>query len=209
MNPQVAPDHYAGSSYDSKERFISYWYQINEIFLLQPSRLLEIGIGNRFVSRYLKDHNQDITTLDIDYRLMPDVVGSVLSIPFRDKYFDTVTCCEILEHLPYSEFLNSLREINRVTKKHVILSLPDITTVYRFLIELPRFRTIKKSIQHPFHRSAEHIFDGQHYWEIGKTGFSYKNILLDIYKADFRILKTYRIWEFMYHRFFILSKINN
>ena len=46
---QVAPDHYFNKSYDTKERFISYWRQINEIIKLGPNRVLEIGIGNGFV----------------------------------------------------------------------------------------------------------------------------------------------------------------
>lgn len=51
---QVEPDHYY-DNYDWKGRFCSYWHQINEIIELGPNRVLEIGIGNGFVSKYLKD----------------------------------------------------------------------------------------------------------------------------------------------------------
>ena len=53
MKPQVEPNHYFNESYNSKERFISYWHQINEIIKLKPKKVLEIGIGNGFVSKYL------------------------------------------------------------------------------------------------------------------------------------------------------------
>jgi hypothetical protein len=53
LKPQVEPAHYL-KSYDTKGRFISYWHQIDEIFKLSPENVLEIGIGNRFVSDYLK-----------------------------------------------------------------------------------------------------------------------------------------------------------
>ena len=36
MKTQVEPNHYFSKSYDSKERFISYWHQINEIIKLNP-----------------------------------------------------------------------------------------------------------------------------------------------------------------------------
>ena len=140
MKPQVNPDHYNGLAYDSKERFISYWHQINEILLLKPMIVLEIGIGNGFVSRYLSEHKLNVTTLDTNHALHPDVGGSILSVPFRDECFDVVSCCEVLEHLPYSEFLDALQEIHRVSRKYVILSLPDITTIYKIHLELPRIK---------------------------------------------------------------------
>lgn len=88
MKPQVKPKHYFRLSYDSKERFISYWYQINEIIKLDPKRVLEIGIGNGFVSKYLKEKRVNVSTLDIDEKLNPDIVGSVLDVPFPDNSFE-------------------------------------------------------------------------------------------------------------------------
>ena len=207
MKPQVTPEHYTNPSYDSKERFISYWHQINEIIALNPKEVLEIGIGNGFVYNYLKEKGIKIKTLDIDKNLNPDAAGSVLGIPFIDESFDVVVCCEVLEHLPYSEFSKALEEIHRVSRKHVVLSLPDVTTVYRINIELPRIKPIKKLIPHPFHRSPQHNFDGEHYWEIGKTDYPLKKIESDIEKSKFKILRTYRVFEFYYHRFFVLEKL--
>ena len=41
---------------------------------------------------------------------------------------------------------------------------------------------------------------------IGKTGYSLKRIMNDIENSGFHILKTYRVFEWYYHRFFILKK---
>lgn len=201
------PYHYFKHSYDSKKRFISYWHQINEIISLEPEKILEIGVGNGFTSKYLKDRNLNVITFDIEHGLSPDVVGSVLKLPFSSESFDVVACCEVLEHLPYSEFPKALKEIHRVSRKHVVLSLPDVTTVYRINIELPRIRPIKRLVNHPFHRPAQHVFDGEHYWEIGKIGYPRKRIELDIRQAGLNIIKTYRAFEFYYHRFFLLEKL--
>lgn len=197
---------YFSTEYDSKGRFCSYWHQINEVVSLNPKKVLEIGIGNKFVTKYLQAKKINITTIDVAHSLQPDIVGSVLAIPFYDESFDVVACYQLLEHLPYRNFQKALREIFRVSQRHVTLSLPDVTTVYRFNIELPRIRPIKKLISHPFPRSSVHNFDGEHYWLIGKTSYPLKKIINDINEAGFQILKTYRVFEWYYHRFFILRK---
>ena len=73
--------------YDSKERFISYWHQLNEIFKLKPSNVLEIGIGYGLTSAYLKNSGINVVTLDIKKEFNPDVPGSVLKIPFPNDFF--------------------------------------------------------------------------------------------------------------------------
>ena len=49
-------------------------------------------------------------------------------------------------------------------------------------------------------------FNVEHYWEIGKAGYPSSKIINDIQRAGFKIEKTNRIFEFPYHRFFILGK---
>jgi len=206
MKLQVEPNHYFNKSYDSKERFISYWHQINEIIKLNPKTVLEIGVGNGFVSKYLKERKVNILTLDIDKRLNPDVVGSVLNMPFSDELFDVMACYEVLEHLPFENFSKALSEIFRVSKSYAVLSLPDASRVYRIYIHIPKIGIFKKLIPLPRFKNPTHKFDGEHYWEIGKAGYPLSKIINEIQKAGFKIEKTYRIFENPYHRFFILRK---
>ena len=201
--------HYLETEYDSKERFCSYWHQIDEIISCDPKNLLEIGKGNGFVAKYLQDRGINITDLDLLPQLKPHVTGSVLSIPFRTASFDVVSCCEVLEHLPFNEFTDALKEIARVSQGNIILSLPDVTTVYRFNIELPRIRPIKKLIPHPFPRPKPYKSDGQHHWEIGWKGYPLKKISSEIASVNLNIIKTFRVYEFYYHRFFVLEKKKN
>lgn len=203
---QVEPNHYFNKIYDSKDRFISYWHQIDEIIKLNPKKLLEIGVGNGFVSKYLKDRKVNVTTLDIDKRLNPDVVGNVLNIPFADNSFDVVSCCEVLEHLPYENFKNALSEILRVTSDYMILSLPDTNRAYYLHIQIPKIGTFERLILLPRIKNPIHKFDGEHYWEIGKKNYSLYKIIRDIKETGFKIKKTYRVFENPYYRFFILSK---
>jgi len=206
MKPQIEQNHYFNKSYDSKERFIAYWHQINELMELELNSILEIGIGNGLVANYLKQRRLNVTTMDIDERLNPDHVGSVLDMSFPDKSFEVVACYEVLEHLPYKDFPKALSEIHRVSSKYAVLSLPDSTRVYRLNIQIPKMGELKILIPLPRLRLLTHEFNGEHYWEIGKAGYSLTKIMNNIQRAGFKIKKTYRIFENPYHRFFILKK---
>jgi SAM-dependent methyltransferase len=50
--------------------------------------------------------------------------------PYNDSYFDTVLCCELIEHLP-NDPMFMLSEINRVLKPggHLVLTTPNITSL--------------------------------------------------------------------------------
>lgn len=50
-------------------------------------------------------------------------------------------------------------------------------------------------------------FDGEHYWEIGKARYPSSKIINDIQRAGFKIVRTYRVFEHPYHRFFISRKV--
>lgn len=205
MKVQVDPSHYL-KGYDTKERFISYWYQINEVLKLSPKNILEIGIGNSFVSNYLTKYEIDLITLDFDKRLGPDVVASVIDIPFKNESFEIVVCYEVLEHIPFEFFQRALTEMYQIAKKFVILSLPDYSRVYRVHIEIPKYGEIRKLIRSPKQKMPEYPFCGQHYWEIGLEGYPLQKIIDNIKRIGFNVNKTYRLFEFPYHRFFILAK---
>jgi ubiquinone/menaquinone biosynthesis C-methylase UbiE len=201
----VTPNHYC-RNYDTKERFCSYWHQIQEVVLLNPRSILDIGIGNGFVSRYLREKGYNVITSDIDKRLAPDTVASVVNVPFSDQAFEVVTCYEVLEHLPFGCFRKALSELFRVSCSHVLLSIPDVTRAYRMSIELPRFGWFKKLVQTPTLNRIVHHFDGEHFWEIGKAGYSLSTIVKAIIESGLKIAKTYRVFEMPYHRLFVLKR---
>lgn len=206
MKPQVAPDHYFNKDYDSKGRFIGYWHQVNETMTLEPHSILEIGIGNGFVANYLKKRGFNVTTVDIDERLNPDKVGSVLSLPFPSESFEVVTCFEVLEHLPYENFPKALSEIYRVSSKYAVLSLPDSSRVYRVNIQIPKIGELKRLIPLPRWKPPKHELDGKHYWEIGEAGHPLRRIFDNLDRAGFRVINSYRLFEMPYYRFFVLAK---
>lgn len=160
MNLQANLGHYFNRKYDSKGDFISHWHQINELMELKPNSLLEIGIGNGVVSSYLKQRGLRVTTMDIDKRLNPDYVGSVLDMPFVDDSFEAIGCFEMLEHLPYERFPKALTEIHRGSSRYAGLSLPDSTRAYRLDVQIPKIGELRKLIPLPRLEAPVHKFDG-------------------------------------------------
>jgi SAM-dependent methyltransferase len=205
-NPQVEENHYVEESYDKKCRFVSYWHQIDEVRKTNPVSVLEIGVGNGLVRDYLKRLGMNVTTLDIDQRLHPDLIGSVLEIPVPDDTFDTVTCFQVLEHLPFEDFVSAARELVRVSRKHVLLSLPDVHRVFTVHGRVPGFGYYQVMLPIPRIKNLEHQFDGEHYWEIGKARYSVGRIKRELDKAGLMLEHTFRAVENPYHRFFILTK---
>jgi ubiquinone/menaquinone biosynthesis C-methylase UbiE len=136
----------------------------------------------------------------------PDVVGSVLQMPFGDDSFDIVACYELLEHLPYGSISTALNEMCRVCWSYVVLSLPDATRAYRWYLQIPMIGVIKGAFSSPRRTGLAHVFDEQHYWEIGNSGYSLERVLRDVSKAGFKGSKTYGPLENPYHRFFVLRK---
>jgi hypothetical protein len=165
---------------------------------------LEIGVGNKTVSNYLKNQGIEVTTVDIDPSLEPDRVGSVTNLRkfFEEGSFDTLLCAEVLEHLPFDCFEVALKEMKYVAKNFVVLSLPYFGIEFMFRFKVPLVKEKKLLFKIPFYR--EHRFDGEHYWEIGKKGYSIKFILKILSKL-FVINRYYYIADNPYHMIFALD----
>lgn len=197
---------YKEASYDSWKRYSSYFYQFDTVTKLEPCNILEIGVGSNFLNERLRNFGYDVTTCDIDAALQPDVVGDIRDLPFEDNSFDCVTCFEVLEHIPFESFRNSLEELHRVSRKHVVFSIPYITfNIYAYFQLLPRTRS-KFFFWRVFERSSKvHEFDGHHYWEMGKKNYSRTMIQVIINDVGFEIIDEFTPFVH-YQYFFVLRK---
>lgn len=206
MEPQIDAEEYFDHSYDTKGRFCSYWHQIDEAMRLSHKSVLEIGPGNGLVAEYLRRRQVSVLTIDIDHRLNPDVVGTLTNMPFAEDSFDLIMCCEVLEHLPYEQLSGALSEIHRTCRSDAVLSVPDIRHDLRFDVRLRTVGEFGRTIAFPRLRRPVHVFDGQHYWEIGKASYPMVRVVKDIESSGFVVANTYCVPENPWHRFFILKK---
>ncbi len=190
----------------NKGLFISYWHQIDEILKTKPKSVLEIGVGSGFVSNYLRDKGINITTFDIDKELNPDVVGNItrLSDYFSENSFEVILCGEVLEHLPFDLFETCLKEIYKVSKKSVVITLPHHALQFYFHLKIPTLFPISFTTRVPFPFRYKQKIGSAHYWEIGWRGYPLKRIKKEMSKY-FKIKKAYPVPEKHYHWFFILK----
>jgi len=194
---------YLFEKYVYLSRWISYWYQVKEVLTLRPRNCLVIGVGDAVVVDVLKKYIDEVKTLDIDEKLNPDFIASVEKMPLPEESFNVILCAEVLEHLPFEKFENSLNELRRVSKKYVALSLPHFGPPIKLSFKVPLFKEAKKALRIPF--PIKHEFNGEHYWEIGKRGYPLSKIKSIIQKY-FKIKKDFVPFENQYHHFFLLEK---
>ena len=206
MNKQVGKEHYNFSSYVSLDRWASYWQQIKEIISLQPAEVLEIGVGDKVLASYLKNNTKiNYKNVDIAEDLAPDIIADVRHLPMADDSFDIVCAFEVLEHLPFADFDQALSEMKRVSKKHILISLPHWGRHFAFKIFLPKIGY--KKWQYKFDKKPiVHEFKGEHYWEIGKKDYPLQRIKKYIEKCGLEIVKDEIFFESPYHHFFTLKK---
>ncbi len=195
---------YFSPNYDDKKRWVSYWRQIKEVLKFRPGNVLIIGKGNGVVAEYFKLRGIKTITIDVVQSLNPDVIASVVKMPFSDDEFDVVLCAQVLEHLPYDDFGNALLEIKRVARHGAVISLPHFGPTIRFLLKLPFLPEIKFLFKIPYPK--KHVFKEEHYWEIGKMNYPPRRIKNDIKKSGFIIAGDYVVFENPLHHFFILKK---
>lgn len=202
---QVEKSTYNFDRYMSKGRWCSLWHQLDEIQKLRPNEVLEVGPGPGIFKTVAGIIGVKVETLDFDPDLQPDHVGSAMNMPFADCKYDVVCAFQVLEHLPYTDALQAFSEMVRVTRSHIVISLPDAQQVLKYRIQIPKLGLYDLLIPRPQFRNKVHLFDGEHYWEINKQGYSLKQVIHD-FSQKAKLLKTYRPFENPYHRFFIFSR---
>lgn len=118
----------AGRKFNSEEKD-----RIKTIIHLIPNdadSLLEVGCGEGIIINSLKNKYEKICGIDISNEALkhvktPKIQGRIENIPFPDNSFDIVLCCEVLEHLPSTIYEKALKEIQRVAKKYLLISVPN------------------------------------------------------------------------------------
>lgn len=112
-------------------------------------------------------------------------VGTVESLPFKDRFFDVVVFLAVIEHIPKGTELQALIEINRVLKKDGYLILDTANSnIFSILLDPAYFLTGHR------HYSQAHLFN-----------------LLN--RAGFRVIETHKRGSTLYqltHIFEMVTK---
>lgn len=203
FSKQVDKSHYRFSHYMSRARWGSVWHQLDETFRLEPESVLEIGPGPGVFKAAAAQFGLKVETADIDPELKPDHLVDATALPFADDAYDVVCAFQMLEHVPYEMSLKILREMSRVARKGVVISLPDAWPARLVQIQVPKMGLISWLIPSLLFRPPERRFNGEHYWEINWQGYSLRKISDDL--STIRVVKsTFRVTDNPSHRFFVL-----
>lgn len=203
---QVDSTHYDFLKYMNLARWTCYYTQIKKTLQLKPNSVLEIGPGDGLFGSYIKkngityksaDFADDIET---DYKFRLGFENSQIN----NESFSVVCAFQVLEHIPFENFEDALLELKRITKKHVFIDIPQhgFHLMLSFKFPLIRYFSWHYVIPRLF---SQHKFDGQHYWEIGKKGYSPKKIRKIILK-NFNIIEEFSIFSNPRERFYLLEK---
>jgi hypothetical protein len=176
--------------------FVNSYYQYRDLQLLEGCRrILIVGPGQGLDTAILKWHGYDVQTYDIDETFSPDFVGSVHDLGiFSNHQFDVVSVSHVLEHLaePYLDV--ALKEISRVGK-YALIYLPVHGKHLQFKMLLgSRAFSWTIDLFNYFHKPngvEARYMEGQHFWEIGMSGYRVGDLTKRLSKF-FRIIKSYR-----------------
>lgn len=195
-------DHYrASEKYVTIERWSSYWHQLDAIIRTGAGTVLEVGVGPKMLSGYLREFaGLEVTTIDVNEELKPDVLCDLRSLAdhFPERSFDCVCAFQVLEHIPYEDFGLCLKQMARVSREHVLISLPYWGYRFQFRLGIHRFNlAYGRKITRPFEWRGNH----PHSWEIGVSGYPLKKIKTEMEK-HFEIKRSRFCPDNPYHYFF-------
>ncbi|MEW6621222.1 MAG: class I SAM-dependent methyltransferase [bacterium] len=90
---------------------------------------LDIGAWDGWFSLLLAERFERVTALDLEkpsiaHPKIQCVKGDATNLAFDNDEFDLVFCAEVLEHIPSNHLQKVCSELERVTKKYILIGVP-------------------------------------------------------------------------------------
>jgi hypothetical protein len=212
--PTVMPvDSKAWRERLNRTNFVNAYCQFNDVQNLGAVKtILVIGPGQGLDTAIFRWRGYEVTTLDIDEVLEPDVVGSVHDLSmFKDQQFDVVIASHVIEHVAVPYLDTAISEIARVAR-HALIYLPVYGRKIQFRM-LPGFKDLDLSfvldVFNYLHKPdglSPRYNAGQHFWELGMRGFRHDDVVRR-FTPHFDLLRHYRNTDWpLSHNFVLRSR---
>ena len=213
----ILKDHYFDRKYLKRERMYSFVEQIEVLkkYVFESDSLLEVGLGNGFVTGFLRDYlgYQQIKTVDVNATLGPDIVDDIINpTVLKSNSFDVVSCFEVLEHMPFEQSCKAVENMAGMAGKYVLISVPDMRYFIsgRFTIFGSGPLFLQKLISTRRFRKADKKFGADHHWEIGyedkesAVRYSASFVRKNLFKG-LNVIADYRDISVPWHHYYVIK----
>jgi ubiquinone/menaquinone biosynthesis C-methylase UbiE len=149
---------------ENLQHWTYYWHQVElaRSVITPGDQILEIGVGTKFTSNYLKSKDHQVTTMDIDPLKDPDIQANIVDHELDDK-FDHVLAFEVFEHMPFEDFEKVLIKLHRVCRKNLLISLPRNEKLWlQWSVQWPG----RKGCSFRLTTRRRKIISAHHHWEV-------------------------------------------
>jgi len=113
---------------------------------------LEIGFRDFRMTNLLRQ-KVDLVSIDLPKKIKVEdtyklAFADIQSLPFHDKTFDIVVCTEVLEHLSEQVLLQGIAELQRVSRKYILASVPYQQRVWNEMFKCAHCGFVCHSMEH-------------------------------------------------------------
>lgn len=110
--------------------------------------IADIGCGNGIFVNYIRSRDRKIGIIGIDrspsalkYVKTNKVKGDITDIPLKNHEYDLSVALEVIEHLNIEDYEVALKELARISKKYILISVPNNENLKNNFVECPRCQT--------------------------------------------------------------------
>lgn len=109
------------------------WSRVLETIEMIPAEVksvMDAGCGDGLLTNQILDKYEKILGVDVSEEALKQVkaqtiVAGIDLLPLPDRSFDLVICAEVIEHLPNPIYQQSLLELQRVSQKYILITVPN------------------------------------------------------------------------------------
>ena len=119
---------------------------INEFIPDDVKSIIDIGCGNGIITNMLSA-KYDVTGVDrsekaLSFVTTKKILSDAEQIPVKDNSYDLVFSSEMLEHLDDDSLNLAIREMKRISKKYILISVPNGENPMKNSIQCPKCKHI-------------------------------------------------------------------
>jgi SAM-dependent methyltransferase len=97
----------------------------------ETKSICDVGCGNGLFLKHLARQHPELLLHGVDrskaalkHVTAPKSTAPITELPFEVGSFDTVSCLEVIEHLPEQQYRSALSELARIAARYIIVSVP-------------------------------------------------------------------------------------